>query len=80
MSETAPLPDDQAPQATAADVAVTTAPTGAHARLATLWPEIAATWLEAQVFNGPIARSTDAFNHLVLIALPALRQAILEKI
>ena len=37
-------------------------------------------WLASQVANSPIARNTEAFNHLVETALPALRQAILEMI
>jgi hypothetical protein len=35
-------------------------------------------WLASHVANSPIARSTEAFNHLVNEALPALRQAIQE--
>lgn len=79
MSETAPLPEDQAQPATVAEVEVVT-PTSARTQFEAVWLDIAATWLEAHVMNGPIARNTEAFNHLVLTALPALRQAIAEKI
>ena len=45
-----------------------------------VWDDAMPRWLASQVANSPIARNTEAFNHLVETALPALRQAILEMI
>jgi hypothetical protein len=58
---------------------VTVAPSELAHRLEDLWPEALDAWLSDHVANSPITRSTEAFNHLVA-ALPALRQALMEKI
>jgi hypothetical protein len=41
------------------------------------WPQIVNAWLASSIANSPVARSTEALNHLVS-ALPALRQALME--
>jgi hypothetical protein len=57
----------------------TAAVSNAAARFDDLWPEIVSLWLSANIHNSPVAQSTGAYNHL-LAALPALRQAITEKL
>lgn len=47
------------------------------ARLEDIWPEAVSRWLANNIHNSPVARSTDALNHLTA-ALPALRQALAE--
>lgn len=42
-----------------------------------LWPQVINAWLASSIANSPVARSTEALNHLVS-ALPALRQALME--
>ena len=37
-------------------------------------------WVAAYIHNSPIARSTEAFNHMTQVALPALRLALQETI
>lgn len=75
--------------ALAAEPAAEPAPVGADQQLAptapapsfeSVWADVMPGWLVNHVSNSPISRETAAFNHLVETALPALRQAILEKI
>lgn len=56
------------------------APTAPAHSFESVWAEVMSGWLVNHVANSPISRETAAFNHLVETALPALRQAILEKI
>lgn len=56
------------------------APAAAAAAFEAAWPAAIGAWLATQVANSPIAQSTPAYNHLVNVALPALRQAILENL
>ena len=70
--------EDLSPTADA-PLSATPLPAAAGAsKLDEAWDGVISAWLAAQVANSPIARSTDAFNHLVAIALPALRQALQE--
>ena len=72
------IPVTTAPAAAGADQQV--APTVPAPSFESVWAEVMPGWLVAHVSNSPITRTTEAFNHLVETALPALRQAILEKI
>ncbi len=61
-------------------VQFSTAPEQVVSLLDEAWPDVIAHWLADHVANSPIAQSTAAFNHLVQVGLPALRQALLESI
>lgn len=49
-------------------------------RLGTAWTDLISRWIASHVANSPISRNTEAYNHLVDVALPALRQAFEETI
>ena len=55
------------------------APPDAAARPAAIDRGIAA-WVAASVHNSPLSADTAAYNHLVTVALPRLRDAILKEV
>lgn len=42
------------------------------------WSGLFGAWIASHVADSPIARNTDAYNHLIHVALPALRANIME--
>lgn len=51
-----------------------------HSRLGAAIDRGVAAWVAAAVHNSPLSADTGAYNHLVTVALPRLRDAILKEV